>query len=419
MIARFVGAMLAVTCALPAVAETLGAAGDARSMPMTFEWRREGPADLCGSKCRSWISAVGTITASTPRHFENFTRDNDVRGAVLVLDSGGGSVLGTLELGRTIRRLDLATTVGRTTLLPAKDGEVRATLSPRADCESMCAFLLLAGTRRYVPAEANVLVHQIWLGDRRDDATAGSYSAEDIMVIQRDIGRLVLYTAEMGGAADLVEVALRIPPWERLRPLTADELVRAKLQTAPSPFEQAAPEPAVSSSASPAASSSASTAASMAVAATADRGWSLIEKSSRPSLARRHPLTIEGEEVGTFDIIFACGSSPDSYMATYREARRRPGASGTPVALKDVSLILGRETSTLKVVASESTAKPAELISSARGKVSAALVKSLAGGATRALMIETATTGNQETAIRVGNTGMDQHFAKFAAACAK
>ena len=416
MIGRFVGALLAVTCAWPAVAETTGAPGDARTMPMAFEWRREGPAELCGAKCRTWISAVGTITANTPRHFESFARDNDVRGSVLVLDSGGGSVLGTLELGRIVRRLDIATTVGRTTVLPGKDGETRATMSPKADCESMCPFLLLAGTRRYVPPEANVLVHQIWLGDRRDDATAGTYSAEDVMVIQRDIGRLVLYTAEMGGGADLVEIALRIPPWERLRPLAADELVRAKLQTAPSAFEQPAPPPPPMASVTPAASSSASTAASVAIAATTDRGWSLLEKGSRPMLTRRHPLTIEGEEIGTFDLVIGCGLTPDSYTATYREARRR-SANGASTALKDVALVLGREAAALKVVTSE--AKPSELISSARGKVSAALLKNLASGTTRSLTIETATNRNEEAAIRVGNTGLDQHFAKFAAACAK
>ena len=66
-----------------------------------------------------------------------------------------------------------------------------------------------------------------------------------------------------------------------------------------------------------------------------------------------------------------------------------------------------------------SEAKPSELISSARGKVSAALLKNLASGTTRSLTIETATNRNEEAAIRVGNTGLDQHFAKFAAACAK
>ena len=120
---------------------------------MRFEWRQEGPAQVCGSDCRTWVSAVGYVTSDTSREFEAFAQDHNVRGAVLVLDSDGGSVLGTLTLGRTIRRLDMVTTVGRTTALPpAADGTRYATLSPNSHCESMCAFLLLAGTRRYVPA---------------------------------------------------------------------------------------------------------------------------------------------------------------------------------------------------------------------------------------------------------------------------
>ncbi len=107
----------------------------------------------------------------------------------------------------------------------------RANVSPRADCESMCAFVLLAGVKRSVPAEARVMVHQIWLGDRRDDPTAASYSAEDLVLVQRDIGRLARYTAEMGAPSELLELSLRIPPWEPMHSLTRDELRRMKLDT--------------------------------------------------------------------------------------------------------------------------------------------------------------------------------------------
>ena len=410
MIRSIVGAMLLASSMLAAFAEA-ASASELRGLPMAFEWRREGPANSCGTHCRAWVSAVGSISAETPRLFENFARSHDIRGAVIAIDSGGGSVLGTLELGRMIRRLDMTTTVGRTIALPAEKGEARATLSPDADCESMCAFLLLAGTRRFVPPEAHVLVHQIWLGDRRDDATAATYSAEDIMVIQRDIGRLVQFTAEMGGGADLIETALKIPPWERLRPLSAEELVRAKLQTGDRLFEAALPEPA--------AVSSASTTATMNVAAISDRAWSMLEKSGRPMLARRHPLTLEGEEIGSFDLIFACGGGANLYTASYAETRKRPGSRRAPVSLKDVSLAVGRESAVLRVVSSESSGKPPDLVSSARGTVSAGLMKSLAEWGSRAVMVETATTNNQETAIRVGNTGLAQLFPKFAAACAK
>ena len=96
----------------------------------------------------------------------------------------------------------------------------------------MCAFVLLAGVERHVPAEARVMVHQIWLGDRRDDPTAANYSAEDLVVVQRDIGRLAQYTVEMGGGIDLLEIALKIPPWEPMRLLSRDELRTMKVMTA-------------------------------------------------------------------------------------------------------------------------------------------------------------------------------------------
>jgi hypothetical protein len=93
----------------------------------------------------------------------------------------------------------MITTIGRTTALArAGNGERRATLSPEGSCESMCAFLLLAGARRYVPPEAHVLVHQIWLGKKRKQALESNYSAEELNIVQRDIGRLVQYTMEMG-----------------------------------------------------------------------------------------------------------------------------------------------------------------------------------------------------------------------------
>ncbi len=208
---------------------------------MRFQWRQEGPAEACRSGCRSWISAAGFITADTPRAFEAFAEDPKVRGAVLVLDSDGGSVLGTIALGRAVRQLGMVTTVGRTVPLPADGAGDRAAISPNANCESMCAFLLLAGAHRYVPPQARVLVHQIWLGKKRKTALESSYSAEELNLVQRDIGRLAQYTIEMGGGIDLLETALRIPPWEPLHLLSGEELQRMRLTTVDTLFGETQP----------------------------------------------------------------------------------------------------------------------------------------------------------------------------------
>jgi hypothetical protein len=230
---RLLGSAFALACGIAqAFAASPPVPDESGSAPMRFEWRREGPSDICAPNCRVWISAVGYITADTPRDFETFAKDPNVRGAVLVLDSDGGSVLGTLALGRAIRGLDMITTIGKTVPLPATaDGDRHATLAPNGNCESMCAFLLLAGSHRYVPPQARVLVHQIWLGKKRKQALESSYSAEELNVVQRDIGRLAQYTIEMGGGVELLETALRVPPWEPLYRLSADELQRMKLST--------------------------------------------------------------------------------------------------------------------------------------------------------------------------------------------
>jgi hypothetical protein len=165
------------------------------------------------------------ITSDTPADFAAFVERRDVRGATVVLDSQGGSTLGAMALGEMIRDLNMATSVGRTIELPGEDGSAfRTTLSPRADCDSMCTFVLLAGVRRYVPPEGRVRVHGIWFGDRRDDARAAIYSADDLVLLQHDVGLLAQYTVRMGGSIDLLETAARIPPWESLRLLSPEEL---------------------------------------------------------------------------------------------------------------------------------------------------------------------------------------------------
>lgn len=412
MIRLIIGGLLVVWSMVPAAAGIAASTEDARSLPMRFEWRREGPAGVCGARCRRWISAIGAITADTPREFEAFAQRENPQGAALVLDSGGGSVLAALSLGRMIRRFDMTTTVGKTVDVPGMEpGETRARISPRADCESMCAFLLLAGARRYVPPEARVLVHQIWLGDKRNDATAATYSAEDVVTIQRDVGRLVLYTAEMGGAPELVETALRIPPWERMRALSADELRRTRLQTVDQLFNDAPPDVTISSApTSP---------DPIPVEAINARGWSVLDSGGRTVLVRRHPLTVEGEEIGSFDLIFGCGVTPDAYAVTYVERRRNSVGRRMSDPLKDVSIAVGANSALLRIESSLVTAKPPGLASLARGMIPAAMVSSLAETGSRSLTVETMTRGNAETAIRIGNTGVARNFPRLAAACAR
>jgi hypothetical protein len=74
-------------------------------------------------------------------------------------------------------------------------------------------------------------VHQIWMGDRADDPKAASYTAQDLMIVERDIGRLAKYTFDMGGAGDLLSLSLSVPPWDDLHELSPAELRRSNLVT--------------------------------------------------------------------------------------------------------------------------------------------------------------------------------------------
>jgi hypothetical protein len=220
----------ALSIAVPGAITTLGNSAQAgvtleeRKLPMRFSWV------ACEPNCRGWVSAVGIVTADSPREFDEFARGRDLAGATIVLDSSGGSVNDSIALGRRFRSLGALTTVGVSVRNDTAQGK-RARVAPEAYCESMCVFLLLAGKTRYVPDAAHVRVHQIWMGDRADDARAATYTAQDLMIVERDIGRLAKFTFDMGGTGDLLSLALSVPPWEDLHRLSRAELRLTNLVT--------------------------------------------------------------------------------------------------------------------------------------------------------------------------------------------
>src|SRR3979411_1015111 len=218
----------ALSIALPGAIAALGGAAHAgitleeRKLPMKFSWV------VCQPNCRGWGSAVGIVTADSPKDFDEFARERHLGGVTIVLDSSGGSVNDSIALGRRWRNLGALTTVGTSVQTRTAQGD-RASVTPEAYCESMCVFLLLSGKTRYVPEAAHVRVHQIWMGDRADDAKAANYTAQDLMIVERDIGRLAKYTFDMGGTGDLLSLSLNVPPWEDLHELSAPELQRTNL----------------------------------------------------------------------------------------------------------------------------------------------------------------------------------------------
>src|SRR5438128_857950 len=55
-----------------------------RKLPMRFTWVE------CKPDCRGWVSAVGIVTADSPKDFDEFARGRDLASTTIVLDSSGG-----------------------------------------------------------------------------------------------------------------------------------------------------------------------------------------------------------------------------------------------------------------------------------------------------------------------------------------
>jgi hypothetical protein len=404
---RRIGAV-ALGCLFVSFAAPIAESDPSRAGPMQFTLRQD--AANCDPNCRVWVSATGMIRAETAREFELFAAKSNLRGSMVVLNSEGGSVHGAIALGRAIRKLDMTTTVGRTVDTKGASDPRIASIVPRADCESMCAFVLLAGAKRVVPAEARVRVHQIWLGDRRDDAAAANYSAEDLVLVQRDIGKLAQYTIEMGGSVELLEVSLRIPPWEPMRVLTRDEMRRMNLDNS-DVTDARSSQPQSTTSASP----SQLPVKRIALTAQPERGWVAAERAGATTLTRRHPLTVEGEDLGTIDVAFSCGANAGEYLVLYNETRR--GSGGVVAPLKSVELRLANKIIPLTLGASRPSQNPGEVMSSASGIVTGTMLQNFASSRMRSIVIETASETSHSAEIRIGNSGAAASLIPFLTSC--
>jgi len=261
------------------------------------------------------------------------------------------------------------------------------------------------------------MVHQIWLGDRREDPTAAGYSAEDLVLVQRDIGRLARYTADMGASADLLEVALRIPPWEPMHAMTRDELKLTKLTTEDADVPAAAATVAASSPALVPQPAPRATSGLQATSISEQR-WSLVDRAGLVTLARRHPLTVEGEEIGSFDLVVACSPGADSYDVSYVERRHRGEQTSLPAAIDSITLRVGSNSAVLKIVSSERRSEPDQLLTHASARVPSTLIGAFAAMGSHSMVIKTH-SAQLVTGIRLGNTGASQNLPRLSSGCRK
>ena len=375
--------------------------------PMRFEWVREGPAETCRDRCREWVSAAGQITATTASDFAVFAQSRDLKGATIVLDSSGGHALVSLELGREFRRLGVTTTVGHTVKLPPNPGgDQRATLSPRGRCASACTEVLLGGMRRNVPDEVQITVHQPWSNMKRDDAAAATYPAREMVELTRLVGQIGRYVAEMGIDMEFFEISMRRPPWEELRPLSKAELRRFRVHNFDGPIGAVAAGPAAPPTVA---------APPLSAPPRVEAGWTLADRDGKRVLARTHPLTIDGQEIGNFEIALFCGTAPGTMQIFYSE--KRTSASGSPDRVAQVIVAVGRERESLAVESSVAGQAPGEMISTAKASVPVSYLRALAEPARPPLIIATQTAGRVRTQVRMGAAGLADNLVTLLGSC--
>jgi hypothetical protein len=119
------------------------------------------------------------------------------------VDSPGGEIFATLEIGRLMRAEGASIAVGQ-----------------GASCLSACVFLLMGAIERHISDGARVGIHRPSL--RAPPAGGpGQGSADEIVETLAE--QLVLYAQQMNVPRTIIDALMMVPP-DRVKPLSAAEL---------------------------------------------------------------------------------------------------------------------------------------------------------------------------------------------------
>jgi hypothetical protein len=180
----------------------------------------------CGTRCPQVISAEGEIGEGSPEEFLRFVRENigggELHGIVL-LDSPGGRVAASMELGQTIRSLGMAVVVARPGPSTAQNGDL---FSGR--CYSACVYALMGGRKRVIPPQSRVGVHRMFNYTTSFDLTAGGFVRERYLDDGDMRDKLARYSSMMGVSPSLINLAEHTSP-DRIHVLTRAEISRWRL----------------------------------------------------------------------------------------------------------------------------------------------------------------------------------------------
>jgi hypothetical protein len=200
----------------------------AQARDMTFRLVPIGDPAKCKSQCVDVIAADGEITNSTPNEFVAFLlrtfRDPRVRSVVL-LNSPGGHVVASMQLGLALRKVGALAIVARAGSVGARGSGVVMT---SGGCYSACVYALMGAEKRVIPHGSKVGIHRMFTYEWERDSNSETmkqlrvYGSSDLSV------QLANYAASMGVSRDLIATAERINP-DSIHILTPEEIRRWRL----------------------------------------------------------------------------------------------------------------------------------------------------------------------------------------------
>jgi hypothetical protein len=211
--------------ALAAALVFSGFAAPARAgEPMTFRLLPLENSSRCGYECPQAIVADGEITNSTPQEFLSFVSTHlqgNVR-AVVFLNSPGGRVVASMELGQIFRKLGVAAIVARA-------GQTYGgTAVAAGHCFSACVYALMGGSKRIIPPQSKVGVHRMFQYEASVDPSNGGatiYRKYDNGKMRAMLSR---YSKQMGVNSRVIEDAERTSS-DSLHVLSNGEIARWRL----------------------------------------------------------------------------------------------------------------------------------------------------------------------------------------------
>jgi hypothetical protein len=194
------GSIAGVLRAFAAVGMLLAGAGGARAMQFHLETMRDG----CGAHCPQVIVAEGQISNSTPGEFLQFLRENggrrDLR-TVVFLNSDGGYVIASMELGQIFRKIGAATVVARI-------GPSTKSRFLTAHCLSACVYAFMGGVKRVAPPGSALGIHRMFANQAREHGIFGDGPTVERVYDNGSMANLLAnYSARMGVSRDVIHSA--------------------------------------------------------------------------------------------------------------------------------------------------------------------------------------------------------------------